>query len=292
MYKKTLLSALISASIAAGTTFSLVYADEVVEVELPDVEVTDDGRKFDSTERLEETLIGWQEEKVADAEQDVKDAQEAFDNANADPDATDEEKAALEKELTDAEDARDLAVESFEEEKTKLTEQIAELSEEQLFALNRSLNNATNNGLIVDLNSEYMQELLDGNYNKQQINSLTKALEEEAKFDKLSDKFTSKYDLTGNEKFLDKADMMTAKGERQKDKFLAKVDKFERNTLEVEHHNKARKAARDSAKSTARDSSKNSARKDAKRAAKNDAKKVAKENARNKEKSNNGKKKT
>jgi len=137
-----------------------------------------------------------------------------------------------------------------------------------------------------------MQELLDGNYNKQQINSLTKALEEEAKFDKLSDKFTSKYDLTGNEKFLDKADMMTAKGERQKDKFLAKVDKFERNTLEVEHHNKARKAARDSAKSTARDSSKNSARKDAKRAAKNDAKKVAKENARNKEKSNNGKKKT
>ncbi|MCU7799553.1 MAG: hypothetical protein KZQ70_05255 [gamma proteobacterium symbiont of Lucinoma myriamae] len=261
MYKKTLLSALISASIAAGTAFSLVYADEVDEVEQADVEVTDDGRKFDSTERLEETLIGWQEEKVADAEQDVK-------------------------------DARDLAVENFEEEKNKLTEQIAELSEEQLFALNRSLNNATNNGLIVDLNSEYMQDLLDGNYNKQQINSLTKALEEEAKFDKLSDKFTSKYDLTGNEKFSDKADMMTAKGERQKDKFLAKVDKFDRNDLDVEHQNKARKAARDSAKSTARDASKNSARKDAKRAAKNSAKKVAKENARNKEKSNNGKKKT
>ena len=299
MYKKTLLSALVSASIVAGTTFSLVYADDRVEVEQPyaveveqvDVEVTDDGRKFDSIERLEETLIGWQEEKVTKAKQDLTDAEYARDNPPEG--AIDDELAALEQNVIDAGDALTDAETGLEEEKTELTRQIEkELTVEQIFALNRSLNNATNNGLIVDLNSEYMQDLLDGNYNKQQINSLTKALEEEAKFDKLSDKFTSKYDLIDNEKFLDKADMMTAKGERQKDKFLAKVDKFDRNNLEVDHQIKARKAARDSAKSTARDASKDSARKNAKRAAKNNAKKVAKENARNKEKSNNGKKKT
>ncbi|NOQ78335.1 MAG: hypothetical protein GQ546_02930 [Gammaproteobacteria bacterium] len=301
MYKKTLLSALVSASIVAGTTFSLVYADDrveveqpyAVEVEQPDVEVTDDGRKFDSSVRLEDTLVGWQDELLTEAGKDLKDAEEAR--------AEDPDNEELQKAVADAEDN----VTGLKEEQQKIEDlmsgktevknedgEVVTLTDEQIFALNRALNNATNNGLVVDFNSDYLEEVIAGEYNKQQTNAVTKALEEEAKFDKLSDKFTSKYDLTDNEKFLDKADMMTVKGERQKDKFLAKVDKFDRNNLEVDHQIKARKAARDSAKSTARDASKNSARKDAKRAAKNNAKKVAKENARNKEKSNNGKKKT
>ena len=277
MYKKILLSALVATAIAGGTTFSLVYADDRVEAEKPDVEITDDGRKFDDSQLLKETLIGWQKEEVIDAKQDVKDAYEAL--KNADPNDPDEI-AELKKNLTDAKNTLSDTVADFKKEKRRLTKQVNKLSDEQVFALNRSLNNAVNNGLIVDLNSDYMRALLKGNYNKQQINSLTKALEEEAKFEKLSDKFTSKYDYTGNEKFMDKADMMTDKGERQKDKFLAKIDKFDRDDFdEVEHHNKVRKAARDNAKSTVRDASKDSARKNAKKSAKNDAKKSAKNDA-------------
>lgn len=322
MYKKKLLSALVATAMIGGASFSAVYAEEAeqeqeqvtdVEKEAVDAAVTD-GKKFDDPERLEDTLIGWQEELVDAAGDDVVAAEKARDDAIDDGapqdeiDALQENVDAAEKTLAEAED-------NLVKEKEILPEQIAELTEEQLFALNRSLNNATNNGLIVDLNSDYMQDLLDGNYNKQQINSLTKALEEEAKFDKLSDKFAAKYDLTGNDKFSDKADMMSLKGDRQKDKFLGKVDKFGSDDGdEVEHHNKAMKSMRGSAKNSVKDTAKSTtkdvaktnakgaakanakaaAKSNAKDAAKSNAKAVAKsrakDNARNKAKSNNGKK--
>ena len=310
MYKKTLLSALVATAMIGGASFSAVYAEEAeqeqvtdLEKEAVDAEVTD-SKKFDDPVRLEETLIGWQEELVVAAEQDWKDAEKALADANADG-APQEEIDALKDNVTEAEKTFAEAEDNLAKEKEILPEQVADLTEEQLFALNRSLNNATNNGLIVDLDSEYMQDLLDGNYNKQQINSLTKALEEEAKFDKLSDKFASKYDATGNDKFLDKADMMSLKGEGQKDKFLAKVDKFGSGD-EVEHQDKAKKSVRDSAKNSAKDTakskskdaakskSKDAAKSKSKDIAKSNAKAVAKskarENARNKAKSNNGKK--
>ena len=305
MYKKKLLSALVATAMIGGASFSAVYAEEAEQDQVTVDAAVTDGKKFDDPVRLEETLIGWQEELVKTAEQDWKDAEEELDNSTADPDS--DEYKALEQAVADAEETLAEAEDNLVKEKEILPEQIAELTEEQLFALNRSLNNATNNGLIVDLNSDYMQNLLDGNYNKQQINSLTKALEEEAKFDKLSDKFAAKYDLTGNDKFSDKADMMSLKGDRQKDKFLAKVDKFGSvDGDEVEHHNKVKKSvhgsAKNSVKDTAKSNAKDVAKANAKGAAKANAKSVAKsnakavaksrakDNARNKAKSNNGKK--
>lgn len=312
MSKKLIIPALVTTAIIGAASLSNVYAeDRFVQVSPPPeepitqepeiqpeaavetagVEEADDSIKFTDAQHLEDTLIGWQEEKVTSAEDDLNAAKQAL--GNAPEGSTQEELDELQAAVDDAQTNYDDAVANFDEEKIKLTEQIGELTEEQLIALNRSLHNATNNGLIVDLNSDYMTELLDGNYNKQQINSLTKALEEEAKFDKLSDKFSDKYDQTGNEKFLAKADMMSTKGDRQKDKFLGKIDKFDRSALDVGHKDKARKAARDSAKNAAHYASKNSARKEAKRSAKSEAKRIAKEksreNARNKVKSNNGK---
>ena len=279
MTKKSLLSLLVAATLTGTVAFSYVYADD--STDSTQVESTDDVQKFDDPQRLEDTLIGWQEERKTIAEQDLQDAEDAL-AANEDPDKEED----LQKAVDAAQEELDAIAKSIED----LPGLVEQLTEEQLFALNRSLNNATNNGLIVDLNSEYMEMLIDGEYNKQQINALTKALEEEAKFNKLSDKFADKYELTGKEHFQDKADMMSAKGERQKDKFMAKIDKFDRSGLETDHKDKAKKAARDSAKSAARGASKNSARKEAKRAAKNEAKKVAKENARKNAKGNNGKK--
>ena len=311
MTKKSLLSLMVTAALAGTGAFSYVYADDSTDTNTATAESTDDSQKFSDRERLLETLVGWQvelDEDVSAAKDELDSATKAL--AEAPDDATQQELDDLQAAVDAAQTAYDTVYNSAfdsiaaeyeqyiiaaEETTTQSDGSESEdgtsvLTDEQIFALNRSLNNATNNGLIVNLEPSYLEDILNGDYNKQQINALTKALEEEAKFNKLSDKFTDKYELTGKEHFLDKADMMTAKGERQKDKFLAKIDKFDRSGLETDHKDKAKKAARDSAKSAARDASKNSARKEAKRAAKNEAKKVAKENARKNAKGNNGKK--
>lgn len=316
MSKKTLLSAVVAAALFGTGTFSYVYADDAEDKDSveqqAETEGTDDAQKFSDRERLLETLVDWQaelDEDVSAAKDELDAAQKAL--ADAPDDATQEQLDELQKAVESAQEAYDTAyngaVETLTAEYEKYiiaaedsttaegsepTEGDSVLTDEQIFALNRSLNNATNNGLIVDLDSSYLEDILENDYNKQQINSLTKALEEEAKFNKLSDKFADKYELTGNDKFQDKATMMSDKGTRQKDKFLAKVDKFDRSSVDVDSKAKAKKAARDTAKNTARGASKNSARKEAKRAAKNEAKKVAKEKARNNAKSNNGKKPT
>lgn len=89
---------------------------------------------------------------------------------------------------------------------------VENLSDEQVFALNRSLNNAVKSGQNIDFDLDLLETIVDENYDKRQINALTKALEEEAKF-------LAKYEETGDPKFIEKA-------EQKKEKFLAKIDKF------------------------------------------------------------------
>ena len=285
MYKKIFLSAFVAASMICGASFSVVYAEDT-GIDKEQVEETDKGRKFDDRERLTETLVDWQYEiLVTSAKQNLKEATYAYKNR---PEVTTPEYLAeLEANLEAARlDYKDALV-TYKKEKRRLTVMVKKLTDDQVFALNRSLNNATHNGLLVDLNSRHMRDVLKGDYNKQQINSLTKALEEEAKFDKLADKFISKYDVTGNEKFLYKADMMSDKGLRQQQKFMAKIDKFDHdNSDEVEHHGKIKKSARNSAKKSARDVSKKSAKGNAKDKAKSNAKNIAKSNAKDVAKSN------
>ena len=137
---------------------------------------------------------------------------------------------------------------------------MAELSDEQVFALNRSLNNAINNPFGANFDSEHLQLIVDGDYNKLQINSLSKALESEAKFLALAEK-------TGNDKFLDKA-------EREKEKFMAMVDRFDGH---VSGKDSAAAAAKSAAKSAAKKAAAGAARKAAKNAAKSAAKAAAKD---------------
>ena len=163
MTKKSLLSLLVAATLTGTVAFSYVYADD--STDSTQVESTDDVQKFDDPQRLEDTLIGWQEERKTIAEQDLQDAEDAL-AANEDPDKEED----LQKAVDAAQEELDAIAKSIED----LPGLVEQLTEEQLFALNRSLNNATNNGLIVDLNSEYMEMLIDGEYNKQQINALTR----------------------------------------------------------------------------------------------------------------------
>jgi hypothetical protein len=91
-----------------------------------------------------------------------------------------------------------------------------DLTDDQVVFLNRTLNNARHNGFQIDFTDEdnwnLLLQIIDGDYNFQQVVFLTKALESEAKF-------LSHYERTGNDFFLTKATT-------EKDKFLSRVDGF------------------------------------------------------------------
>jgi DNA-binding Lrp family transcriptional regulator len=130
------------------------------------------------------------------------------------------------------------------------------LTAEQVHYLNKDLNNAVKSGLVIDFDSDENRDLLDGideNWDKHDFKALTTALEQEARF-------LEKYEKTGDEKFLTKA-------ETEKEKFLAKVGK------KSEPVSAGGELAKKEAKNAAKD-----ARKAAKAAAR-EAKKVAREAA-------------
>ena len=106
----------------------------------------------------------------------------------------------------------DTAQQAFDTEKASVETLVAELSAAQLFALNRSLNNAVASELLLKIGAEQLAAVIEGDFNKQQINSLTKAFEAEAKFLRLAEE-------TGNAKFISKA-------ETEKSKFLSRIERF------------------------------------------------------------------
>lgn len=152
------------------------------------------------------------------------------------------------------------------------------LSDEQVFALNRSLNNVAEKGLIAEFDMDMLERIVDEDFGKQGINALTKAMEEEAKFMGL-------YEQTGNEKFLERA-------EAQKEKFLGKVERVQvrdmakeqvrdesRLTLRGAAKSEAKAAAAETAKMLAREAAKAVAKDEARQAAKHAAREAAKEAA-------------
>jgi len=184
------------------------------------------GDKFSDLDRLSGTLLSDDRLAVVAAEEDLTAAQADLDAAMAEGASLDEV-AALNAKRLEAEANLEEAQHSFELEEQTIETQLEALSDEQVFALNRSLNNAVSSGLNVDIDSEHLQDVIDGDYDGRQINALTKALEEEAKFTKLSDKFQDKYEASGNERFLEHSERMLDKGVQHKEKFLGKIDKFD-----------------------------------------------------------------
>ena len=114
------------------------------------------------------------------------------------------------------------------------------LSPEQVFALNRSLNNAVKSGLVIDYTSEanlaLLQKIIDEDLDNRQIHFLTKALEQEARFLQI-------FARTGNPAFQDKANAARTK-------FLAKIDNTGTPSIDIDNlaAQEARQAARDAAK--------------------------------------------
>ncbi len=169
---------------------------------------------------------------------------------------------------------------------TALDAAVDGLSDDQVLVLNRSLNNLNNNAFTASPGFEFdgsefiavdfLERVTSGDFNKQQINALTKALEEKIKFLYLAEK-------TGNDKFLEKA-------ESQEQKFLAKVDDFGTTSVTGDAATSsakvaakaAKKAAKQAAKFAAKNTAKNAAKKAAKQAVKDAIKNQAKNAAKGK----------
>jgi len=150
------------------------------------------------------------------------------------------------------------------------------LSDEEILALNRSLNNALNNGLL-ELLQEYDAEILAMavGKNKQQINFLTKAYEE---YVKLLDKGMVDKAEAQQAKFLAKMDAM---GSLPKGQLNAAAKAAAKDVVKGSVKSAAKGAAKGAAKSAAKGAAKSAAKGAAKSAAKGAAKSAAKDAAKN-----------
>ena len=154
------------------------------------------------------------------------------------------------------------------------------LTEEQIFALNQSLNGWSNNSFDVSLSDELLARLLSGELNDQQVMFAIRAEFEEAKFNSLADRMEEK-GLTKQ------ADRMRNRADAQGSKFGGKVDSFATDAKEGAKQS-AKSSASEAAKGAAKNSAKDTAKGAAKNAAKENAKENARENAKNKIKENRG----
>ncbi|WLE97914.1 MAG: hypothetical protein QTN59_03550 [Candidatus Electrothrix communis] len=216
------------------------------ETPVTDATETQDGSKFNDREQLIQTILG---------DLDGEDG-EPTDDVDTDIPSPDEPEVP---EIPGEDNG--------EPTQERVTAFVEKLTDEQAFALNRSLNNAVNNGLPVEYDMVLLEKVVEENYNSKQINALTKALEEDAKFQAL-------YEKTGNEKFLEKA-------EKQKDKFLSKIDRFQDDDgmddlLSEELQDLAKDSAKDSAKLAAKDAAKDAVKESVKEVAKTTKKEAVK----------------
>lgn len=101
---------------------------------------------------------------------------------------------------------------------------VAGLSEDDVFALNRALNNAVHTDLLpLDIDLALLEQLAEGGLTNREVQLATNAFEAQARFDRLADRFEAKAEASGKEQFLAKADRARAKGAAMKDKFLGKL---------------------------------------------------------------------
>ena len=147
------------------------------------------------------------------------------------------------------------------------------LTDEQVVAINRSLNGTVNNSFEVVLSEELVAQLLSGELNDKQVMFAVRAETEAAKFNQLADKMEEK-GLT------DQANRMRDRGAAKFDRFNGKVEGFAEDAS-AEARGAAQSAARLAARDTARDNARGGARENARENARERANENARDNARN-----------
>ncbi len=110
----------------------------------------------------------------------------------------------------------------------KTSQFVRGLKEEQVLALNRSLNDELDSTPVLDIDS--VDLALIENANIIQINAFTQAFKQQARFNQKADEFTARYKATGDEKFIERAARMKNKGRVQKATFINKIAFFGAST--------------------------------------------------------------
>ncbi len=264
------------------TTDPVDPAAETQQEETQEEPTTDEGEKFSSRDRLIQTWTGDAPEvepvDLSSYEQALSDAQAALDAAAED--ITEEELTALNQALTDAQAALETAqADADAAQGHEIEALVADLTDEQVFALNRALNNTHDSPFAPELTAEQLQQIIDGDYTKHQINAFTKALEEEAKFESLAAGFEAKAEASGNDKHLLQAERLRLKATSQSERFMAKVEGISPSSTAK---NNAKQNAKAAAKTVAKNQAKDAAREAAKALRKEQAKQRAKEKSKGK----------
>ncbi len=153
----------------------------------------------------------------------------------------------------------------YNSELTAVTNLLLELNEEQLDALNRSLKNVYDKqDRVLLISSDDLSLIIGNNYNKKQINDLTKAYEIEEKFISKGYDLLIKAEEKNNDKFLELAQKAFDNADKQKSKFLEKIEKEEikkeKKTLDTAK--KAEKKASDVGKKAEKKAAKEAKKKD------------------------------
>jgi len=227
----------------------------------------------DTLERYGPAALADAEDSLADAEQALADAIEAGDQEEAD---------RLENEVIPELQAAVERNGDFDGEVAMIVEQ---MSDAQVVAMNRALQNTRSNGIIPTLGLDELDRILDEDFSGRQIHSFVKAYREDAKFLAKAETFEE-----GSKQYA----KFQAKALSQRDKFLGKVDRFDAGDLEVQPLDEAStglaaKEARAQARAVARASARDAARGAAKSAARDEARKASKQQAKQLAKADNAK---
>ena len=140
----------------------------------------------------------------------------------------------------------------YDSELTAVTNKLLELNEEQLDALNRSLKNVYDKkDRVLLISSNDLSLIIENDYNKKQINDLTKAYEIEEKFISKGYDLLLKAEEKNNDKFLELAQKAFDNADKQKSKFLEKIEKEE-----IKKEKKASDTAKKAEKKAAKEAKK------------------------------------
>jgi hypothetical protein len=196
---------------------------------------------------------------LANAEESLASAQTKLDAAQtelADAQANGGDVAAAQAKVDAAQADVDAAQAKVDAANTQVTggstALVDQMSDSQVFALNRSLNNAAHNGLgPLAIDSALLQRIIDEGLGNREIQMLTQGVELRARFEANADRFDAKGDA-------EHADQMRERGETLEGQFLARLDDPAADVAAREAREAVREAARD-AKHAAKDAAKEAA---------------------------------
>lgn len=133
------------------------------------------------------------------------------------------EAAVVEKQ--DVVNEKTAAVQAILDEIALTGELVDQLSDKQVQALNSALHSSFKTGLLpFDIDSDWIQRILDEDLGTGPIHQLVHAYAQEARFERLAASFDAKSLDAGDDKFAVQAERAREKGAAEYDKFVAKVD--------------------------------------------------------------------